>query len=417
MLLSKRFLITLLAVVVSVIFFSNLPTYGYNVGGGVAPLYFYFLAIGFAFGVIFLSPKTLSPLSREIVFWWFLFYAVAGMLWVVFLQDYYAIDIRSWRLRLLLLFLFSSGYVLYFGSKKEHVSLALFSCAVLAALTYWHDFLVPFFYVPNGFEGSNPGRGAGFFVNANQAGNAIVLMSILAMPFIDRKFRPALAVVMLVGVFPTFSRSSILLATLVFITWFFAKQFRSRSLVILIILLPSGLYLGQYLLSLGLSSSLINYENVIGRLAFFLNFGESLDYSAAERKYLVSLAIERFSANPVLGIGVGETHVGTIGPWGYPVSTHNMYLLLAVEQGVFGLLIYLSLVLAVFMRGWRLFVGAVDLFDRDLGCAILLLAFYFFFIGFFSHTLLEEPYSVLGLSFLLAASAGHQVKENRTLIS
>lgn len=399
--LSLRFYATAAMTMVGLLFFTNWPTYQYNVLQGVAPLVYYLGSVALAGVLVLFRPKLLAVLLREPLSYWFVIYALTGLVWVVLGGDW-APDNREWRLRFLLMMLFSAGVVLSTLVDARRFANVLMIAAVIAAISFWHDFLNPFFYVPRGFPGSNPGRGAGLFINANQAGGALVIMAIAAMPFFGKYWRFLLLLVVLLGVVPTFSRASILLAIIVIGVWIWYGQFRRWGILFLLIAVPLAMKIGYELFSVGIASSEINVENIMERVAFFIE-GDASDFSVNERKYVVALAWDKFAAHPLTGIGVGATDFAS-SAWGYPQSTHNMYLRLLAEQGLLGGVMYLSLLGLILVRGWRLVRYSADPLAKDIGVALLLVVLYFAFLGFFSHTLLREPVSVLAMAFLLTAA-------------
>jgi len=422
--LTPRLYATIAMAVVGLLFFTNWATYQYSVLGHVVPLVFYFGSMAFAVVLIWLCPKSLASLFREPLFYWFFLYAVSGLIWVAFGGDLVA-DGRDWRVRFLLFFLFSTGVVLSTMVDPRVFANILLLSAVFSAVTYWHDFLNPYFYVPQGAPGSNPGRGAGLFINANQAGNALIALIIAAMPFIGKQWRAFLLVVLLLGVVPTFSRSSILFVILAAGVWIWSGYFRRWNLVFLLVAMPLAAVSGYQLFNTGIVSSEVNLENIMNRIAFFTELGETLNFSANERQYVAELGWNKFSNHPLTGIGVGATDLAA-SPWGYEQSTHNMFLRLLVEQGVLGGLLYLSLVALILVRAWRLLKYPPSPMAGDIGLALLLVVLYFTFLGLFSHTLLQEPVGVLTLAFLVtlarrvereAQRSGHFLTRNPLRVS
>ncbi|MCB1984163.1 MAG: O-antigen ligase family protein [Nitrosomonas sp.] len=389
---------------IGLIFLTNWPAYQYLVLGGPAPLVYFALTGLLVLLVVWRYPYTLLPLLREPLFYWFFIYAFTGLVWLVFHDGYLDPDNRVWRVRFLLMLLFICCLVLVFPANERKFVWVMLGCAVFAAASFWVDYLNPFLFVPQDNPGANPGRGSGLFINANQAGNALVAMCIAIMPFVSTRWRVIVMVVMLMGVFPTFSRSSTLFAVLVALIWVWRGQFGAKALVVLlVIMLPIGSWGGYNLFTTGLQSTEVPDENLATRLNFFAKLGETGDDSAAERKRVAEYATQKFYDNFLFGIGTGNA-ASSAKKWGYRVSTHNMFLLLLVEQGIFGGILYLSFLVYIFARGLFLIKSSDEQQGRDIGLALVLLAFYFSFIGLFSHTMLEEAVSILVLAFLLAVS-------------
>jgi O-antigen ligase len=391
--------------VVCALFCANWPLYQYLVLDGLIPLYYYLGALAIAAVMVAFQPRLMAPLFNEPLFYWFVVYAVSGLVWVVVSGEYLDPVNGGWRLRFLAALLFCTVFLLAHQSRAGIVGGLLFVCALATAATFWHDFLNPFLYVPKIIPESNPGRAAGFFINANQAGDALIAMSIAAMPFLRPSMRPFLMMAMLFGVFPTFSRSSSTFAVFVAVVWVWRRQLSRTTLIMLLLVLPAALVIGYDMFNVGITSAEINFNNVMDRLDFFFNLGATSDYSADTRQYVAELAWRKFSEYPFTGLGVGATNTGGGGGvWGFPLSTHNMFLLLLTEQGLFGGALYLVFVGYCFRSGYRLLKSEQSREGRDIGVAIILVALYFSFIGLFSHTLLEEPLSILVLAFLIAVA-------------
>lgn len=389
---------------IGLIFLTNWPEYQHNVLGGPAPLVYFALTGLLVLLVVWRYPYTLLLLLREPLFYWFFIYAFTGFVWLVFHDGYLDPDNRVWRLRFLLMLLFVCCLVLVSPANERKFVWVMLGCAVFAAVSFWIDFLNPFLFVPQGVSGVVPGRGSGMFINANQAGNALVAMCVAIMPFIPTRWRVFVMAIMLIGVFPTFSRSSTLFAILVALVWVWRGQFDKKALVVLlIIMLPIGWWGGSNLLATGLASTEVSDENLMTRLNFFSKLGETGDDSAAERKRVAEYAVQKFYDNFLFGIGTGNASSGAK-KWGYRVSTHNMFLLLLVEQGIFGGILYLSFLAYIATKGFLLIKNSNEQRGRDIGLALVLMAFYFSFIGLFSHTMLEEAVSILVLAFLLGVS-------------
>jgi hypothetical protein len=387
------------AFLVSLIFLTNWPSYQFLMLGGPIALFYYLIPSLIIVPLVWLRPDTLRRFMSESSLHWFLFYMISGLLWLMIAQGYLEAENRQWRLRFLSFFFFCTGLILTAEAEHHKVARIIAACAVLAAITYWLDFLFPFNFVPLGFEFANPGRGAGLFLNANSAAYALIVMCIAAMPFIDMRFRPAIFIIMVAGVIATFSRSAIIFSFVVFSSWIYFNQLKRRSLIILSISLPVVLFIGFGLFQFGLDAEGANLANLTERLNFFESAGEErYDFSAEERKHVADMAWEMFTNSPFFGEGIGSTVT-----WGATGSTHNMYLLLLADQGVFGGLLYLSFLSIIIFRGIRLLRQGVGQQDKDIGLALTLLGIYYTLIGFFSHNLLDDPHTLFLLAFLFTA--------------
>jgi O-antigen ligase len=385
-----------------IIFLTSWPMYHFIILGGPETTLYYVIACMMAAVLIFIRPHALNPLLNEPLFHWFLVYAITGLLWLVMIDDgYLDPGNRLWRVRFLLMLLFAACFVLASATNIRRLGVIWFCCALFATVCLWMEFLNPFFFVPADHPASNPGRAAGWFLNANAAGNALVLMCVATAPLVSMRWRVFLVLIMFIGVFPTFSRSSLVLAALVTAVWILRGQFSKKAFVALVIVVPLGVAISSELFTKGIDSAEINYKNVMGRLDFFQEMGEASDDSANERRYVAELGWQKFTEKPLLGFGAGKIAENT-STWSYSQSTHNMYLLLLLEQGLFGGFLYLAFLSIIYFKGGRLYRRGLSRQECDIGVALVLIATYFLFIGFFSHTMLKEPIGIMILASLLA---------------
>lgn len=123
---------------------------------------------------------------------------------------------------------------------------------------------------------------------------------------------------------------------------------------------------------------------------------EGLDTSIEYRYEMWDQALGYFYGSPIYGIGYNVIPSLRIKAGHVRRSLHNGYLEIAVEQGLIGLAIHLTLLFMAAWYGWRLFCDAHDKFLQGLGlgfagcvCAILagnIFGSYWFYInvaGFF----------------------------------
>src|ERR1035437_1699480 len=103
------------------------------------------------------------------------------------------------------------------------------------------------------------------------------------------------------------------------------------------------------------------------RIAMTYSDGE-LDSSVGTRLTLWDGALEIFDGDPVLGSGV-ETYKHTEHYRGYQ-DTHNLYLKILVETGIFGLSIFLIILWRIYRAGYSLFRSSNDPFFASLGLGV-----------------------------------------------
>jgi O-antigen ligase len=390
---------TVCAAAVAVMLLTNWPTYQYAVRGGPIPLYFYLVPLALVVPMFFAEPGSVLRYMRDPLFWWFVVFVVTGMIWLLPGQDFLEDASRQWRLRVLSFMMFYAIVVLTGYAQRRIVAWVIVACVLLAAAFNWIDVLRPFLFVPKGIEGATEGRGAGLFINPNAAGSFIVMGVIAALPMMPSKLRGLLLITALFGVAGTFSRGAFVM---VFVTLAGAVWLRvvNRAQGILLVLAVPLLLAG-----VGLSYDFVidvsenrHLHNVAERLNWFKESNEE-DAAVEGRRFGARQAWQMFLDSPVIGRGVGATSRAIVqeGP-------HNMYLMLMAEQGILGLVLYVSLWVALLRRGRRIARWARSEDERDVGNAVALLAVFLAVYGFFSHNVLEEPHMMFVLAFLSAAA-------------
>ncbi len=293
-------------------------------------------------------------------------------------------------LLLSLLFVFAHPTALLWASRMVAV------CVVAAVLI-------------NVFEIFNPmvindsiGRSAGFYLNPNQAGLALVVGMVLSLPIVGGRYRGLFILLVIVGMVTTISRAGLLVLCLAIglsLFWRAVKVKQIATAGMLGVVLVVGLLLPRldamisYLESVGLS------HFVEERVAWFMDptLGESpYEENTHSRLDAAAEAWERFSQYPFWGHGVG-THLDMAGgneDRFATVGSHNMYLSYMVDHGILGALIFpLSILAAV----WR---GRGEAKRIGISFALIMLI-----LGLFSHTILMDTFS-LPLFAIMAAITG-----------
>ena len=382
-------------------FLTNWPIYHFLILDGPVTLPYYALACVMAVTLIFFNPAALNFLLREPLFYWFLVYAISGLLWLIMIDDGYLDSQNSlWRQRFLFMLLFSACTILVASVDHQKLAKVWLGCALFGAICYWAEFFSPFLFIPLGHELSGIGRSAGWFLDANTAAGVLVGICIATAPFVSQQWRVFLVAIISIGIFPTLSRSGFLFSGFVIAMWLWSGQFSKRTLVVLLIALPFSVIIGTTLFNKGIESPDVNYKNVMERIDS-LQGGKTTDHSANERRYVAELGWTMFSESPFSGYGTGKVMPNSK-VWHYSQSTHNTYLLIMLEQGIFGGILYLLFLGIIYVRGIRLYWHSLSRYESDLGISLILIASYFAFLGFFSHTLLMEGAGILLLASLLA---------------
>ena len=371
-----------------VVIFSNFPIYfGLFVFPPVVP--WHWLAVLFALTFLALLRADPARRDRAPVFVAVLVgYACLCLIWYV---GQGGGELEVLRERLLGLAVCAASYLVLamspaalYAARRALVAMVLFAVAVNA-----FDITHPWLLIPSTSELATVGRAAGFFINPNQAGAALVAGFALSVAVVPRRWRFAYMAVVAIGVGLTFSRAAILGMALVC----FALAYRGRTLTLRQIAsalaVVAVLTWGAWMV---VSSELQERFNIdpdvaLDRLLWILDPEGRADFSQEERIALLEKGWDQFLTSPALGNGVGSTEL-----WEARTSTHNMYIMLASDFGLLGLLAFPCIVLAAIGAG----IGRLS--DATVTGLFLL------FWGLFSHNILSEYYLLLTLSLVAALS-------------
>lgn len=371
-----------------VVVFSNLPVYIFTlVWPPLLPLYW--LAGLFALTLLVLYGDDGTDRVRAPGFLAALvLYACICLAWYVGQGGGDPVVLRG---RLLSLALCAAAYLVFAANAYAlHAARrALVLMVILGVVVNMWDITHPSVLIPADLEFSSVGRAAGFFINPNQAGAALVAGFALSVSVVPARWRVPYLALVAIGVGLTFSRAAILGLVLVS----FALAFRGRSLslrqVVAAVIIVAGLASIIWLL---VSAELedrfhIDPQVALDRLLWVLDTTGQRDSSAWERVALVERGWAQFLASPFVGNGVGSTEL-----WEERASTHNMYVQLASDFGVIGLLVLPAIVLT-----------AIGTWTGRLTDAVVTGLFLLFW-GLFSHNILTEYYLLLTISMVAALS-------------
>lgn len=232
--------------------------------------------------------------------------------------------------------------------------------AVLLWSTRWHlilRLLLLVFVGSVAYELAHPGtfsdvssRVSGFVRNPNQGALTITLLTLMAVRY--TRVHALDLVVLLLGflaVFATLSRSGQLtFAVFVLNYLYFTGRGRRRQQlvwipVIVLILVPLAFFAVSALTG---EFEIFNDPNAQRRLATFAFSNEAVYESDDIRLSLVPQYLALIDEMPLLGHGAGFSN-------SLPQGPHNMYLELWVNNGLFGVLLYVWLLLGLFGLAWK----------------------------------------------------------------
>ncbi|MDB4513369.1 O-antigen ligase family protein [Akkermansiaceae bacterium] len=282
--------------------------------------------------------------------------------------------------------------------------LGINSLIIIGSITFGLDF----------HAGSNTveiERAVGLYSNANKAGYVSVIGQILALLlFLSKRtknvaFYFSLYLVCLFAAVVTFSKGAILVSLLLLgrimlgsnkVSWQ-GKGVVSKSFIRGFVVVFSAVTAALILILLYKSDFSVRQNDRLENLTLILK-GEFSDTTTTNRTSLVFFALEEMRDSWFSGAGLGEFHRMENG-----YGTHNMYLLVLGEAGLFGLILYLY-----YLFVWAKISIGGDRFG-DISFALGNLLILFIFMGFTTHTLLANKQMIVMLAVLFTGFRNHEL--------
>jgi hypothetical protein len=390
-----------------VILFSNLPIYTYILRPELLPKYFFFGSFALLAPLLVMRFTMLRTYLMSPFCLWTL---VLIILNIIHLSGFSAaapsgispfvnsqIDARSdlilTRIQYIV-FALLFGFAVFSSNKTSYLRVFII-LAIVIPCAILLDFASPGLLYPTDTRGAVLGRAAAMFINPTMAAEAALLIFIFACAVIQPRHRLILFVLMTAGIVVTFTRSAIIATFLLWLMFVYKRILPRATVIVTAILIVIGVMsFGAFESYLGNRQDFEGaLENVQARLNFFSD-ANLTDDSSLERAAVVKGGLELFMQDPVFGAGAGATQF-----WSLRVSTHNQLLLLAVEYGILGIVLWAWL--AVILWNGRFFQ------TRGLQLAIV---FLYVFMSMFTHQMLDSA------SYWLAAFAMASIRREGATI-
>ena len=250
---------------------------------------------------------------------------------------------------------------------------------------------------PKVFTEANVGRPAGFYVDPNKTGCALMLAMLLSLTIIKKPYRWISILVAGIGIMATFSRGAILgwvICTVILVIGRVICEQRRKVLLPAVILV-------FLLVSLNPLKTLTDYFkgdpsganwDIVNRLEEFQNPSLSED-SAMERQAVAAGGWIAFGRHPFWGNGLASTRKWTVSD----VSTHNMYLYYMADNGILGVLFLPGAIFAVVYRN-----------RGEQRTILICFAIFLSLWGLFSHEVLAERYTLSSLALVAAMNTNQK---------
>jgi O-antigen ligase len=347
----------------------------------VNPKNLFFLLFLYTLVMISFNSKNLSILKLPI-FYWIIFYLSLILLYFIVNNHLDVLELRKEIFALV--FFLCLVIIMSYDEDLTLTKKAILIATLIAIFNNIYEFFNPFVFYSEGSELKIIGRSAGFYVNTNIAGEAIVLGLLLSFSVVSKKFKYIFLSICFLGILVTFSRTAIFGFFLV--VFFFMKNNEINRTFGLTVVLTLGIsivllfpFLEDFLQTFFGSDA----QNLINRLNFFTG-SNTVDFSQKERTQVALSAFNLFADNLPFGAGLGVTE-----HWQYRVGAHNMYLTFMAEFGFIGIFLYPGLILSASYKAYKI--------NHPLSKPFIL---YMLIIGFTTHNVLDAYHLLIALAFL-----------------
>ena len=255
---------------------------------------------------------------------------------------------------------------------------------LIGVLLLLFDFTHPGVFPSN--EHYVSGRALATFQNQNLAGALLILGFILTIDIIPKKFRLFYSIYIFIGILVTTSRSNIMIYSIILILLAIQNKIsRLFSVVLFVLLIMIIMWLYYFGLEYLSNNFDIQFTNdVVDRLAFFVDPQSVSENHDTERENVLQAALIMFAEHPIFGNGMGATRL-----WHYRVGPHNTFAAQWAEFGLIGLLIIPSF---LYSTTHDIIFGKKKEY-RDMG---ILFIIYFILSSLFSHNMFEFTFNMAG---------------------
>jgi O-Antigen ligase len=334
--------------------------------------------------------KKMATIPKPLLAWMLLYVGIALLSLMTVSAD--EISFTDFRSKVLSVLFIALMYAIFQQRSVNHIKLTILFVLFMSVCNNIVELLSPRF-----FSEVNVGRPAGFYIDPNKTGCALMLMMLLGVTIVKKPYRWIVLLVAGVGIMATFSRGAILgwlICTLLLIIGRVVCDNRRKVIVpiVLFVVLLASLNPLQALTDYFKGDPTGANWDIVNRLEEFQN--PSLkEESATERQAVAAGGWLMFGNRPFWGNGLASTRKWMVSE----VSTHNMYLYYMADHGILGILFLPGAIFAVVYR------------NRGEEQTILIcFAVFLSLWGFFSHEVLAERYTLSTFALLAAMNTSQK---------
>lgn len=361
-----------LAVFFSGFIFSNLIIYIYN--SGILPIP-PFISLGLFFVACFpllLEKKTLQFIASTELSGWILYYIILSILFGFFSAcetEYILTSVT--QVTICVVTILIALIIFQDNASIKFAQYSIFFLCFLGLIFNIIDIIKPLTF------SKDIGRAGGLYENANYAGASLVMGLFFSENAFGKRARYFLIIATGIAIFLTFSRAALFFFLLYL---FVTRKIHIRNIVpVLVVVIISIVVLTPFIK--GIIPDQINISEFLKQRFAFLDPSASsggFDESANERKILLEMGWEKYLDRPIWGYGLGGHESIARGMYQNQLS-HNTYVGLLLNYGIFGLSIIVFLVIAI-----------INNVPEKLKPTFFLLAIFILLNGFFSHNLFDN---------------------------
>jgi len=370
-----------LAAINTFLYCSNVYLHYYETGQtSFKPLFWYIFTIGAMAAMVLLGRASLlKDLPRPLLIWLWAFLTYTTFNFIYSSHSEMATQAVIYNFESA--FLFAAFFLLLIQPGAMRMAQwALVGVALLGVVLNIIDFFTPAWSIV-------PGRAAGLYGNPTISAKVLALAMVGAVPVLPARLRLLFCAVVGVGIILTFSRAGWILWALGVTGLSVTGHIKFRYKKITAAMVAS---LAGFLLYALLTGTLLSHMTSVGLDKFLTpdtlermggrghSFG---DDSANSRAAIAMYAWRAFQDAPWIGHGSGYTM-----EWGH-IEPHNMYLAMAANGGLLGLMLFFGLLIMV----WR--------HSNPLGKVLCIL---YAFSSLTSHNNLDQPAMIYMLALALA---------------
>ena len=377
-----------ISVVATFLFFSDIPDYLH-----AAPL-LPIVPLIWIYILFFLSLPYIhkvKTIPKPLLMWMAIYLLISTLSLMTVSSD--EVSFTDYRAKVLSVLFIATMYANYQQKSLEHIKYTILAVVLMTIGNNMIELLNPKI-----FSELNVGRPAGFYIDPNKTGCALMLGMLFAINTIKKSHRGLFVLIVGIGIMATFSRGAIL-GWVICVAILIAGRVlsdRRRQIILPAIALIFILITVNPLQTLtdyfkGTNTAGSNYD-IVKRLEEFQN-PSSKEESAAARQGVATGAWLMFGSHPLWGNGLASTRKWMVAD----VSTHNMYLYYMADHGILGVIFLPGAIWAVVYRN-----------RGEERTIIICFAFFVGLWGLFSHEVLAERYTLSSFALLAAMNTNQK---------